>query len=253
MGIKYLFDLVLVLTVKEVKVRYKNSFLGYLWSLGQPLAFAFVFFVAFKVVMRIQMENYSLFLIAGLFPWQWFANSLALSSFTFLGNASIIKKVNFPRNTLVVATVLQDMIHFIISIPVLTLFIFIFGKTPYFSWFAGIPILLLVQFLFVYGICLTVASVNLFFRDIERLTVIFTTLLFYFTPIIYPESMIPQQYRYLIELNPAAPMIISWRGLFLSGTIEPRLLAMSFLYSALSFAVGYAVFRKLSWKFAEAL
>lgn len=251
--IQHYIDLIMVLTQKEIKVRYKSSFFGYLWSIGQPLAFAFVFFIAFKVVMKIQMEDYALFLIAGLFPWQWFANSVNAAPTIFLGNASIIKKVNFPRNIIPLTTVLQDMIHFVLSIPVIVLFIFIYHKSPSFSWLYGIPILLGIQFLMTYGISLIVSSINLFFRDLERLTVIFMTLLFYFTPIIYPETMIPEKYKTLINLNPLAPLMISWRNLFLNGTLELPYLATSLLYALLALALGYIIYRKLSWKFAEVL
>ena len=246
-------DLIIVLTQKEMKVRYKNSFFGYLWSIAHPLAFAFVFFIAFKVVMRIRMENYSLFLIAGLFPWQWFSNSVNMSPTLFLGNASIIKKVNFPRNTLLVATVLQDAIHFILSIPVIVFFLLIYHELPSLSWLYGIPFLLGIQFLLTYGISLLVSSINLFFRDLERLIIIFTTLLFYFTPIIYPETMIPEKYKNLLNLNPIAPLMISWRNLFLSGTLNPASLMVCLAYSMLAFMIGYLVYRKLSRKFAEVL
>ena len=85
-------DLILVLTAKEIKVRYKNNVLGYLWSIANPLAFALVFFVAFKIFLKWDIKDYVLFLIAGLFPWQWFANSVGVSCGVFIGNASIIKK-----------------------------------------------------------------------------------------------------------------------------------------------------------------
>jgi lipopolysaccharide transport system permease protein len=94
MKIQHSIDLIIVLTQKELKVKYKNSFLGYLWSIAHPLAFAFVFFLAFKIVMRVEVEDYALFLIAGLFPWQWFSNSVNASALVFLGNASI---VNYHR------------------------------------------------------------------------------------------------------------------------------------------------------------
>ncbi len=251
--IQHYIDLITVLTQKEIKVRYKSSFLGYLWSIVHPLTFAFVFFIAFKIIMKIQMEDYALFLIAGLFPWQWFANSVNASPMVFLGNASIIKKVNFPRNIIPLTTVLQDMIHFVLSIPVIVLFIFIYHKSPSFSWLYGIPILLGIQFLITYGISLIVSSINLFFRDLERLTVIFMTLLFYFTPIIYPETMIPEKYKTLINLNPLAPLMISWRNLFLTGHLETTSLMVSLAYSTFAFMLGYLVYRKLSWKFAEVL
>lgn len=251
--IQNIIDLIIVLTQKEMKVRYKSSFLGYLWSIAHPLTFAFVFFIAFKMVMRIAMENYTLFLIAGLFPWQWFSNSVSLSPMVFLSNASIIKKVNFPRNIIPFTIVLQDMIHFILSIPVIILFLFIYRKSPFLSWFYGIPLLMVIQFLMTFGVSLIVSSVNLFFRDLERLTSIFVTLFFYFTPIIYPETMIPETYKPFINLNPLAPLVVSWRNLFLKGTLEPFYLLISFLYAILIFALGYQVYRKLSWRFAEIL
>jgi lipopolysaccharide transport system permease protein len=248
-----IIDLIIVLTQKEMKVRYKNSFLGYLWSIAHPLVFALVFFVAFKMVMRIGMENYTIFLITGLFPWQWFSNSVNLSPMVFLENASIIKKVNFPRSIIPFTLVLQDMIHFMLSIPVIMLFLFIYQKTPSLSWFYGIPLLLVIQFLMTFGVSMIVSSVNLFIRDLERLTGILVTLLFYFTPIIYPETMVPEAYQPFLHLNPLAPLVASWRNLFLTGILEPFPLLLSFLYAVLIFALGYQVYGKLSWRFAEIL
>lgn len=250
---QHYIDLVAVLTQKEIKVRYKSSILGYLWAIANPLAFAIVYFIAFKVVMRIQMEDYALFLIAGLFPWQWFSNSVNASPTVFSGNASIIKRVKFPRSIIPLTAVLQDMFHFILSIPVIVLFLFLYHRSPSLSWLYGIPLLLCIQFLMTYGISLMVSSINLFFRDLERLTGIFVTLLFFFTPIIYPETMIPEKYKPLMNLNPLTPLMVSWRNLFLNGTIEPGTLMISLIYSIFSFMIGYLIYRKLSWKFAEVL
>jgi len=253
MKIRHYIDLIIVLTQKELKIRYKNSFFGYLWSIGHPLAFGFVFFVAFKIVIRIEVEDYALFLIAGLFPWQWFSNSVNAAPLLFLGNTSIIKKVNFPRNLIPFTQVLQEMIHFVFAIPVIVLFLSVYHKAPSFSWLYGIPILLVIQFLMTYGFSLIVSSANLFFRDLERLSIIFTTLLFYFTPIIYPEEMIPGKYKPLINLNPLSALMLSWRKLFLNGTLDLSYLAIGLGYAMLSFTVGYCVYKKLSWKFAEVL
>ncbi len=249
----YYRDLIAVLTQKEMKVKYKSSVFGYCWSIANPLAFAFVYFIAFKVVMKIQMEDYSLFLIAGLFPWQWFSSSVCAAPLVFLGNASIIKKVNFPRNIIPLTTVLLDMIHFILSMPVIVVFLLIYHRSPSLSWLYGIPLLLAIQLIMTYGAVLFVASINLFFRDFERLTSIFITLLFYFTPIIYPETMVPEKYRSLVYLNPLSPLMVSWRNLFINGTLDASALAISFAYSIAFLVPGYLVYRKLSWKFAEVL
>jgi len=248
---RYLIDLIVVLTHKDLKVRYKNSLLGYFWSIANPMAFAIVFFIAFKIIMRIDMENYALFLIVGLFPWQWISNSLGLAPSVFLSNASIIKKVNFPRNVLPLTIVLQDMLHYIFSIPVIVLFILLENKSCHLSWLYGIPILLMVQLLFVYGIALIVSSINLFFRDMERLVTIALVFSFYFTPIIYPVAMIPVKYQYLIYFNPFAPLIMSWRSLFMEGYLDWFYSLISLGYGSLALVIGLLVYKKLSGKFAE--
>jgi len=251
--IRRYIDIVTVLLQKDLKVRYKNTFLGYLWSVGHPLAYALVFFIAFKVVMKIQIEDYVLFLISGLFPWQWLSNSLNAAPVIFLSNWTIIKKINFPRNILPFTLVLQDMLHFLLSIPVIILFLFIYGKSPSITWFYGIPLLLLLQFCMIYGLSLFIASINLFFRDLERLTTIGLTLLFYFTPVIYPETMIPDRFKYVLVLNPFAHLIINWRSLFLGDSIQPTFFCISFIYSLILILLGQTIYRKLSWRFAEVL
>jgi lipopolysaccharide transport system permease protein len=250
---EYLKDLLVVLTQKEVKLRYKNSWLGYLWSVANPLAFAALYFVAFRVYMRVDIPQYPLFLIAGLFPWQWITNAMSAAPNLFLTNTSLIKKVRFPRNILVGSAVLNDGIHFLCSIPVLVGFLLVYGSHPSWSWLIGIPILALGQLLLLYGLAVTIASLNLFFRDLERLTTLVVTFLFFLTPIVYSESMIPPQYRALLYLNPAAPFILSWRDLFLLGRLDWPIIAVGYLYATVAFGVGSLIYAKLSRKFAEVI
>jgi len=252
-SLQYYKDLVTVLTQKELKIKYKRSFLGYLWSVANPLALALVFFVAFKIFMKIQIENYTLFLISGLFPWQWFANSVNSSAMVFVGNSSLIKKVSFRRESLVVATVLNDMLHFMLSIPVIVVFIFIYGLKPNISWLVGIPVLLVIQFIITFGFSVAIAAVNLFFRDMERIVSILMTLMFYVTPIIYSEDMVPPAYKKLIFLNPLSILMISWRDLFMKGSLDYGNIALSFVYACVVFVAGYFVYRRLRWRFAEVL
>jgi len=246
-------DLIIVFAQKDLKVRYKNSFLGYLWSVGHPLAFAIVFYIAFKLIMRVPIENYALFLICGLFPWQWFSNSVNASPMIFLGNAQIIKKISFPRNIIPFALVLHDMLHFILAVPVIIAFLYSSGLKPHLSWIVGIPILILAQFCLTYGISLIIASINLFFRDLERLTVIFINILFYATPVFYSETMIPSRYELFLKLNPLTPLIINWRGLFLKGIILWDSIILSLCYGIIFLAIGLVIYKKLSWRFAEVL
>ncbi len=250
---KYIYyrDLIRVLVSKELKLRYKSTILGYAWSVLHPLAFALVYFFVFKIVMRIQMENYALFIITGLFPWQWFNNSVNASNLFFLGNSSLIKKVKFPRSFLVLTGVLNDLIHFVATIPVIVIFMLIYRKYPSAQWFYQLPLLVLVQFGFTYSVSLFLATCNLFFRDLERITNIFTMLWFFLTPIIFPIEMIPERFRWFLIFNPMASLIDCWRKVLLEGTLPWDHLTAILCFTVLAFIVGSHVYKKLEWRFAE--
>jgi len=251
--VQYLFDLTLVLTRKEIQVRYKNNVLGYLWSVLQPLSFALVYFIAFKIFMRVQMENYTLYLLTGMFPWQWFANSVNEASGTFISNAPIIKKINFPRNLLVAANIIKDAIHFILCIPVIMLFCFIYDSPISITWLYGIPILLVLQTVMIYGLSLLISTLNLFFRDLERIVTILVTFLFFLTPIVYNYEMVPEKYRQLLALNPMAFLMTSWRSLFLSGQMDWKAILITLVWSVILYGLGQIIYKKLVWRFAEVL
>lgn len=249
----YYRDLILVLTAKEIKVKYKNSLLGYVWSVLNPLCLAIVFYFAFKFVMKIPLENFTLFLVSGLFPWQWFSNSVSSSSTVFIGNASLIKKVNFPRYFIPLATVFNDAFHYIVSLPIIFGFVLFYKISPTFTWIYGIPLLLLSQFFITYGCALAISSLNLFFRDLERLVVIALNILFYLTPIIYDISLVPDKFKSYFLFNPLFGIIEGWHNLFLKGYIDWPLYFISLFQSLTIFALGFLIFKKLSWKFAEVL
>lgn len=251
--ITYYIDLILVLTAKEIKVKYKNSFLGYLWSLLHPLSMAVVFYFAFKFVMKIPLENFTLFLISGLFPWQWFSNSVAASATSLLANSSLIKKVNFPRYFIPLSLVLNDAFHFTVSLPVIIGFVLFYHITITPSWIYGVPLLMLTQFLVTYGLSLMVSSINLFFRDIERLVIIGLNILFYLTPIIYDIKLVPERFRNYFLFNPLFGVIEGWHNLFLKGFVDWKLYGISLFQCLIIFLMGFFVFKKLSWRFAEVL
>ena len=122
-----LAELLYVLVRKELKARYKNRFLGYVWALANPVAFAFVYWIAFKFIMRMEVENYSLYLLTGIFPWVWLSTGVISATRSFIVNASLIKKVPLPRAILPLGNVAQEMVHFVFALPVIVAFV----------WFAG--------------------------------------------------------------------------------------------------------------------
>ncbi|MDR3432623.1 MAG: ABC transporter permease [Rouxiella aceris] len=251
--IGYLIDLATVITEKELKVRYKSSFFGYLWSIANPLLFAMIYYFIFKMIMRVQIPNYTVFIITGLFPWQWFASSTSNSLFSFLANAQIIKKTVFPRSVIPMSNVLMESLHFLCTIPVIIVFLYIYNMSPDWNWIWGIPLIGLAQILLMLGIALMLSTLNLFFRDLERFISLGIMLLFYCTPILYSGDMIPQEYKFLIDYNPLANMVLSWRDLFMNNVIDYDKIFELYGYGILSLIIGSAIFNKLKYNFAEIL
>jgi len=250
-SLRYYADLLTVLLATELKVRYKSTVLGYAWSVLYPLAFAGVFFLVFSVYMRVRIDNYALFLIAGLFPWQWFANCANGAHAHFLRSGSLLKKVCFPRSLLVVADILNNMIHFLLSVPVIVVFMLFYRAYPAACWLWAVPLLVAVQFMFALGFALLVATANLFFRDLERLVAIGTMIWFYLTPVFYHVNMIPPHLRWLVYVNPMASLTVCWRSVFLNGVLPWDMLAAAAGFAVVMLAVGYRVYSAYEWRFAE--
>lgn len=248
---RYYYDLISELVKKEIKVRYKNNFLGYAWSILNPLAQALVFYVAFQKILKVQINEYVLFLVLGLFPWQWFLNSIAVASTSMIANANLIKKTVFPREYIVYATVLNDAVHFLLSIPVLALFLLVYHQHVNPVLLPIFPVLALVQLLVTMGIALLVSSINVFFRDLERLVVIILNMAFYATPVVYAETMVPSRLHFFIYANPMALIIINYRNILLHQTINWPYLGLSAAYGLVIFTIGWLVFGRLKSRFAE--
>jgi lipopolysaccharide transport system permease protein len=251
--INYLKDLIVVLTKKELKIRYNNNVLGYFWSIGNPLAFGLVYWFVFCIIMKSPVENFPLFLVAGLFPWQWMANSIAVGPMTFVGNSPIIKKVRFPRNLISLVVVIQDMIHFWASIPIIIIFLFYFNMRPTFHWIYGIFILSIIQLIFTYSLNLLIATINLFFRDMEKLTGILTTFMFYLTPVLYSIDLVPERFRQFLIFHPLAHLMNAWRTLFIKGYLDWFSVAQSLVVALIIFLLAQSVFNKLQFRFAEVI
>jgi lipopolysaccharide transport system permease protein len=209
---------------------------------------------ALKFVMRTQIENYFVFLVTALFPWQWFCNSVNASVYVLLGNSGMIKKTVFPKELLVAATVSNDFVHFLLTIPIILFVVSGSGIQLHLSIIYCLPLLVLLQFFLVFGLALFISSCNLFFRDLERLTQIAINILFWLTPIIYSMEMLPPQFKKpIFYFNPMASLMGSYRQLFLEGSLNIECLGITAGYAALSYLVGQRVFRYLKPKFAEAL
>ena len=251
---RHYIDLLAVLTAKEIKVRYKRTVLGYLWSLLNPVIYATTFWIAFKAILNVRIESYFTFLLAGLFPWQWFANTLQVAPNAFVRNATLVKKVAFPRHLIVASVVLTEGVHFVLCLPVLAAFELGFSQyTPHLSWLWGVPLLTAIQGLMLYGLALAVAAFNVFLRDIERVLGLVVTVLFYLTPVIYRPDMVPASIARWVALNPLSGLIVAWRSLLLDGTFDASATLHALPVALACALLGYGFYARVRWQLAEAL
>jgi ABC-type polysaccharide/polyol phosphate export permease len=248
------WELLYLLTFRELKLRYQDTVFGFLWSLIRPLLQGAVLFVVLRKFIRIDVPDYHLVLLAGLFPWTWFQVSLVLAVGSFASNGQLIKKVYFPRFVLPLATVMNNGVQYALSIPVLVLLLLVSGYTPNWTWLVGIPYLLLVEAVLIMGIVLFIASIDVYFRDLEHLTDVFVGLIwFYLTPVIYPLSLVPEKYHNWVLLNPMASLIEGWRDLFLHNQLPGADMWPALAFAAGTAALGSLSFRGLQGGFADAL
>lgn len=237
---------------KDLKLKYRDSILGIVWSLLNPLLLLVVYTVAFKFILRVQTEHYSYFLLAGLLPWTFFASSLIGSTHAITGNANLIKKVYFPRETLPIATVLfsfaQLLLAWVVFLPALLL---VSGLRPH--WTAGLCIpLLLLHLLFTLGLAFILATCTVFFRDVAHLTEVALVLLFWMTPIIYPVSMAPASLQFFFKLSPLAAFAIAYQDVLFWGRVPEALVLATVLgWTGAALLGGYALFHRFSPAFAE--
>jgi len=248
------WELLYLLTFRELKLRYQDTVFGFLWSLIRPLLQGAVLFVVLRKFIRIDVPDYHLVLLAGLFPWTWFQVSLVLGVGSFAANGALIKKVYFPRFVLPLATVMNNGVQYTLSVPVLVLLLLASGYTPNWAWLIGIPYLLLVEAVLIMGVVLLIASLDVYFRDLEHLTDVFVGLIwFYLTPVIYPLSIVPARYHDWVLLNPMASLIEGWRDLFLHNQLPGADMWPALVFAAGAAALGSMSFRGLQGGFADAL
>lgn len=247
------FDLLWLLIKKEVTLKYKRTYLGVLWSLLNPILTSIVLYIAFSKFMRFEMKNYTLFLLAALFPWNWFSATVLMSTGTLTNYIGLIKRVLFPRHFLIIATVFGQLINLIFAFPILIILVYWYDKTVDINWLLGIPVLIIVQFFVTLGISLLLSMLNAFFRDMEYLISVSINMLFWMTPIIYPLEAVPEKYRIYLIFNPLTYLISAWRELILNNKIEWSYLGISAITGLVFLIIGSLVFILLGRKLDEVI
>jgi ABC-type polysaccharide/polyol phosphate export permease len=245
------------LVARELKARYRGSVLGFFWSFINPLLLLLIYSLVFSVVLptaRSDVRPYALFLFCGLLPWTWFHSSLLESSNVLISGGTLIKKVLFPAEVLPIVTVLANMVHFLLGLPILGLFL-IYYRHASISLVEALsfPLVILVQLLLTLGLALIVSALTVHFRDIKDLLGNLLTFLFFATPIIYRIQDMPESYRWALNLNPFTHLAVSYQEiLFFQGPFGHwKWLLALFVAAAGLFLAGYFVFDRLRDSFAE--
>ncbi|MBI5288895.1 MAG: ABC transporter permease [Chloroflexi bacterium] len=247
------WDLLLAVTLRDLRVKYHGTFLSYFWWIARPLTLGLVMYFALGRVLKIDIENHAAFLLSALFPWFWFQNGLHSATNCFVANSGLVKKVQFPRIILPLSVVLGSTFEFVITLPVLVLLLFITGINPDWTWLAGVLPLLALELALLCGLGVLVASLNVYFRDIGPGLDSVLLLLFYLTPIFYPLERVPDGYRQVLLLNPLTPLIEEWREMFLFGDMPGLDLWPTVVFSVVAVAAGWFALRIIGKNMADAL
>jgi lipopolysaccharide transport system permease protein len=245
------YELVKNLTIKEFKLRYRNSVLGFIWSLLNPLAMMFILTIVFSTLLKFGTENFPIFLLPALLAWRFFSISTSMSLTSIIGNSPLVTKVYFPRWLLILSSNLANLIGSSLEFVVLLPLLILFGMKATLLIFL-LPSFLVIEFILIFGISLPLAALNVYYRDIHQVWDIALQAGFFLTPIIYSISLIPNKYVFYYSLNPITRIIGSIRKLLYYNTI-PDLLDFSIpiVGSLLLLVMGYYIFRKLEPRFAE--
>lgn len=243
------------LTKREIKQRYKQSMLGYAWVILNPLAQMLVLSFVFSRFLPVHNLSipYPIFLYVGLLPWTLFTTTLTASTNAFISNSKLITKIYLPRTVFIQSTILAKMIDFLLASSVFMLFLIYFQVSLSWSSLWFIP-LFLIQTLFTYGLSLLIATLNLFYRDIQYLLNFMLMVWMYITPIIYPTTFFPAEYQWIFQINPMVVLINSYRQvLFENSSPHWESVGISFIISLLVYFLGISVFKKLEGRFADVI
>ena len=239
---------------KEIRGKYKGSFLGILWSFISPLLSVAVYAIVFPYLFRNTVDHYLQFLVVGIIPWNFFTTTLSQGIMTIRVNGGIIKKVYFPREILPISVATSGLINFFISAVIMLVFCIAGGLGV--SWYLILfPVVALIQYFLTLGLILALSAINVYIKDTEHIVPFIINLLFYGTPILYDLETfgdIPEKVLFLINLNPFKHFMDIYRDIFMYHNLPTAVdMLYVFFWAVVIFVAGLFIFRKLEKRFAE--
>ena len=246
--------LLVALTQRHLATRYRGSLLGFLWSILNPLCLMLVYVLVFSYYMRSNaVEHYPIFLFCGLLPWVWTSSALSECASSIVSSGHLITKSLFPAQVLPCVSVATSLVNFLLSLPLLFIFMLVAG-VPSPGTAVLLPALLLVHALFLLGLGLILSALNVLYRDVQHLLGNLLSFLFFLSPIVYPASVVPPRLAFTLTINPFALFTEAYHAILFRGEV-PSLMTWGLLsaWGILSLLIGNAVFSRYRETFAELL
>ncbi len=238
---------------KEIRGKYKGSFLGVLWSFINPLLMTLVYAIVFPFILKNTTPHYVTYLIIGILPWNWFTMVIAQGTTSFLSNAGIIKKVYFPREIIPISVVTSGLVNFLISCLIIIVFLICsgIGFSKYILFF---PIILIAEYIVCLAVVFLTSAINVYIKDAEYIINFLVTMLFYATPVLYTMDMFPARFQKILLLNPLVTIINSYRNIFFYQVMPGiKSLLIIILVGLVLLYFSYKIFKMLEKGFAEEL
>jgi ABC-type polysaccharide/polyol phosphate export permease len=240
------------LVLKDLKLKYRGSVLGFLWSLVNPLVMIAVYSFAFRFIMGNQTEGFVFLVLLGILAWTFFSNAAMMSTGAIADNGPLLKSVFFPRAILPIATVLFNFSQYLLMAAVfLPVMLLAFRVAPS-PALAAYPIFLALQVLFTIGVALILATGTAFFRDLRHLLEVGLAVLFWTTPVIYELERVPEEYRTVVLASPLSSYVVAYKDIFFYRRWpEPAVWTFAISYAIIAFAAGAALLLKFEDRFPE--
>ena len=245
-------ELLWVLTMRDIKVRYKQTVLGAAWAIIRPFITMVIFSVVFGQLAKMPSDGfpYPVFVYAGLLPWTFFAGAIGASGNSLVGSAHLVSKVYFPRLIIPLSSVGAGLVDLLVSTGILLLMMLWYGV----GWSVNLlvaPLLLLGVVFISLGVGTLLSALTVAYRDFTHLTPFVIQIWMYITPVIFPVSLVPERWQWLLYINPMTGLVEGFRSAFLGKPFDLQGLAISFAIAIAVFAIGVAYFEKVERRFAD--
>lgn len=247
-------DLLYILAMRDIKVRYKQTLLGASWAIIQPLFTMLIFTLFFGKLAAMPSDGvpYPLFAYAGLLPWIFFSNAVTNSGNSLVGNTNLITKVYFPRMVIPISSVASGLLDFLIAFGLLIVLMLYYG-VGFSVQLLMLPVLVALTSLLAIGVGMWMSALNVKFRDIRYALPFLIQLGMFATPIIYPSSLVPEKWRWLIALNPLAGQVEAYRSAFFGKPFDWFSLGLSTVLTLVVLFYAAFTFRRMEKSFADVI